>query len=127
MKDGNTTPPSEHHHHTCPNNSPHFLQQFSLPDFRKAIWYFLLLPKLHRYKSLYCYLNCWILRNFSSDKASEKEAWSHRLVTNGQPATLTTLLLPWSSKPEFWVEISKKSESHLISYEKLMQQMLRAS
>eukprot|EP00069_Balaena_mysticetus_P019213 bmy_02475T0 len=34
----------------------------------------------------------WILRNFSSDKASEPEAWPHRPVTNSNPATVMTLL-----------------------------------
>lgn len=37
-------------------------------------------------------LNDWILRNLTSDKASEPEAWSHRPMTKGNPAALMTLL-----------------------------------
>lgn len=65
---------------------------FLLPGHWKATKYFLLLPKLH-YDGIYIIaLNDWILRNLSSDKASEPEAWSHRSVINSSPVAVMMLL-----------------------------------
>lgn len=99
---------------------------FSLPAHWKATRYFLLLPKLCYSRTFYCALKWLDLRNLSPDKASEPEAWSHRPVTNGNPAALMTLLLhsgqSLNSKLEF-----KKSGSDLISYGEWRRSVLRPS
>lgn len=124
-------------HHPLPrssasnNSSLYLLQQFSLPGLGKATQCFccycfvfvLLLPKLHHYETLMYCLNSLILRSFSSDGASETEAWSPQAEGQWQPAATTTLPSHWSSKPQFWAEVFK---NHIFG-EEVIQWTLKTS
>lgn len=52
--------------------------------------FFFLLTKLHYNRTLYCYHNYWIQRNFSSDKASEPKLVP--IGTGHHPAAVMLLL-----------------------------------
>ena len=85
--------PSDKRHKTVQTTIHTRSNIFSLPGHWKATKYILILPKLHYYRTLCCYLKWLDSKELSSDKASEPEAWSQRPVTNGNPAASMMLLL----------------------------------
>lgn len=98
--------PSSVKHHRTLQTSPHFIQ------------YFFHCLAIERSPDTFCFCqNCtiirpyivtlsdWIQRNFSSDKATEPEAWSHRPTTKWQLSSSGDVPAAIMPKPELQVDI----------------------